>query len=299
MATVGSPGAETGLICLFGSPGSGKTVLLQEVAAALGAAGHVVMVQPGMVQPGGRPVAGSVILHDDAGWLADDALVRLARQPFPSIVAGPRELADRLLALPVGVRLVELLPVEAEDIPALVADLLGQAGLSPSMLLPEAVAALAERSGGLPRPLRLITDLAIFMARLEAVRAIMAAHVHRAAPVIENTGSAGGAIDADDESEARPAPGMRDPVPPGHAPSPRPRPAPLSQPEPAHGRWPVLAVAFALLLLAGAAAFWGAGLSLQSIDRALATLIAPSAAPRPSAHPLPAVSPRAGSPAHG
>jgi hypothetical protein len=156
VATVGSPGAETGLICLFGSPGSGKTVLLQEVAAALGAAGHVVMVQPGMVQPGGRPVAGSVILHDDAGWLADDALVRLARQPFPSIVAGPRELADRLLALPVGVRLVELLPVEAEDIPALVADLLGQAGLSPSMLLPEAVAALAERSGGLPRPLRLI-----------------------------------------------------------------------------------------------------------------------------------------------
>lgn len=179
--------AGRGLVLLSGSAGTGKTLLLQELARTLRVAGFDALLQlrgdipidPEQAEAGCAGGAGlRVILVDEAHRLDEAALRQLGRLGAGSLVlaglAGPAGWGG---ALPPGAVPVGLVPLGRDEVGAFVAARLAQAGQHADRISGQAVARLAERSGGVPRVLDMLVSAALFLS--EGGR-IEAAHVDEA-----------------------------------------------------------------------------------------------------------------------
>ena len=181
------------LVLVLGAPGTGKTLLLQELARMLRAAGTDVLLQargdlPIDAAKTGTADAGAgrrrVVLIDEADRMNDVALARLGQLgKCAFVLAGTPDPEDDQpggpsTAAAVVVRLAALQP---DEVGAFVAERLAQSGLSANALSAAAVARLAEHSGGMPHMLNMLADAALLLVRTGRSSRIEAAHVDQAA----------------------------------------------------------------------------------------------------------------------
>lgn len=165
---------------LVGPPGSGKTLLLRNLAHTLLKAGQPVHLV-GQAEAAGSPVAGGALLVDEADALGTDALAVLYAGAGPVLLAmlpgGPERLPRRLHPVR-SIVLDRLAPLEVAQF---IAARLAAAGRPGDLMEPEAVLALARHSSGLPRLVNVFGGAAAFLASLEGSSRISLRHVDEAA----------------------------------------------------------------------------------------------------------------------
>ena len=173
------------LVVVLGSTGTGKTLLLQDLAWALRGAGASVLVQPRddlPLEAANPRDAGRrrVVLVDDADQMNEAALERLGRLGRCAVVlAGLSNPGDGKGLR--GAKIVRLAPLAPDEVEAFVAARLAQSGLRTDMIDAAAVARLAERSGGIPRLVNGLAGRALSLARSEGAARVGAGHVDEAA----------------------------------------------------------------------------------------------------------------------
>lgn len=170
---------------LLGAPGSGKTLLLQELARVLRNADQPVrLIKQPVVLDG--PRGEDILLVDDADALDADVLAALCAGPGPVLLAARPSSAERLARHPV--RLVALDPLAPEDVARFVAARLAAAGRARDLLEAEAVLALARHSGGLPRLVNTIGGSALFLAGWDGSPRVRLRHVEEAVALRNDPG---------------------------------------------------------------------------------------------------------------
>ena len=186
-------GAGHGLVLVLGAPGSGKTLLLQEIARTLRAAGVDVILLPRgdlvldlaetEMAAAGMGQRRRVVLIDEAHRMNEAALNHLGqfgRCAF--VLAGMPDPGDEQPDGPhAGVVAVRLAALPPDEIGAFVAARLAQSGMRADLLSEAAVAQLAKHSGGVPRVLNMLAGAASFLARAERASCVEAVHVDQAA----------------------------------------------------------------------------------------------------------------------
>ncbi len=223
-----------GAACLVGAPGTGKSLLLQAIAA-----GGI----PGSPLPflantaAGRAAAmldwtgpGGLIL-DEADTLDDAALQRLATHARPLLIAGLPGMEPRLAGT--GVEIIRLAALRPLEVARVVAMRLDATGRPRDLFDPEAVLALAAHSGGLMRLVVTLAGSALFLAEQEptsgdAPLRVMARHVEEAVAMRD-----GLTLAPDPPPPAFPAAPLLTALDPGLAPAPAPGPTPGPTPGPA------------------------------------------------------------------
>lgn len=165
---------------LLGLPGSGKTLLLQEVARTLRQEGRAVRLA-GRGDALDGPDDAQVLLVDEAGRMGPDGLANLCARPSPFVAAALPGFTDRLTRLSRPVEAVTLPPLAPEEVARYVAARLAAAGQPRGLLEPGAVLALARHSGGLLRLVNIIGGAAVFLAKLDGVPRVSSKHVEEAA----------------------------------------------------------------------------------------------------------------------
>ncbi len=182
------------LVLVLGAPGTGKTLLLQELARTLRAAGTDVVLQSrgdlpidaaeiGMAANSGV-ARRRVVLIDEADRMNEAALERLGRLgECAFVLAGMPDPGDDQPDGPsaAATTVVRLAALPRDEVGAFVAARLAESGLGADLLSSEAVARLAEHSGGMPRVLNMLAGAALFLARAERAPRVEAAHVDQAA----------------------------------------------------------------------------------------------------------------------
>ena len=171
-----------GRAVLLGPPGSGKSLLLQELARALREAGVPVCLV-GRADALGGVVGREAVLVDEADACGDEALAVLRASAGPMVLAGLPGFAAQL---PQGadVRQIVLDRLSPEDVARFVVARLAAAG-RPGLLEPGAVLALAQASQGLLRLVNTIGAAAVFLAELEGSDFVTRRHVEEAAAMRE------------------------------------------------------------------------------------------------------------------
>jgi hypothetical protein len=175
--------AGAAIVAVIGAAGTGKTLLLADLARALRAEGHAVRILQGLDGSSG-PSAGNareVVLADEADRASDTALTELLGGEGAYVLTGLPSLASRLKALGIMVPVVALMPLAPEDVPEFIAARLLAAGKRPDLLSPEAIQEIAACSGGTPRLINSLTGAAVFAATLEGASRVTAEHVMEAA----------------------------------------------------------------------------------------------------------------------
>lgn len=188
LASVRSGG---GLILVLGLPGTGKSLLLRELADMLRNAGYDVLLQlrgdipieaaetanGGSEQP--RP---RVVLIDEADRITGAALERLGHLGARSFVlAGLAGSEGRLDRLPSPATIVRLAPLPPDEIGAFVAARLARTDRLTLTLTEQAASRLAAHSGGMPRVADMLIGAAAFLAAAEGATRVEAWHIDRAA----------------------------------------------------------------------------------------------------------------------
>lgn len=279
--------AGPGLVLVLGAPGTGKSLLLQDIARALRAEGADVVLQP----RGDLPVAPVprregrrlVVLIDEADRMDDAALEGLARLGRCAVVlAGVRDPGNgQADGSPAAAAVVRLSALPPGEVGAFVAARLAQSGLGAEALSGEAVARLAERSGGMPRVLNMLVAAALLLAGTEPSSRVEAAHVDQAAAL----------RDGDLDEQEGPAAGIAPGIVPCRLAEPPPA-AGGALPAPAEGAGPRRRLLVAACLVCGVAAVAVGGLAAwhggQARHEAPVMASAPLApVPLPSVAPAP------------
>ncbi len=176
--------AGPGLITLLGPAGTGKTLLLRDLARSLQAAGREVeLVGRGDLQFDAG--ATDVVLVDEAARMDEAALDSLAVPGVTAVLADLPGLETRLENHGLAVTIVRLDPLRPDEIGAFVADRLVRAGQPTDLLTADAVEAVALHSAGVPRVLNLLARAALFMAETEAAARVEERHVSLAVALRE------------------------------------------------------------------------------------------------------------------
>lgn len=165
---------------LLGPPGSGKSLLLKNLAHTLRGAGKPVHLI-GQTGASGDARAGGILLVDEADALGTDALGVLCAGPGPVLLAMLPGGSERLPQRSHPVRHVVLDRLAPLEVARFVAARLAAAGRPGDFLEPEAVLALARHSGGLPRLVNVFGAAAVFFAGLDGSSRIGQRHVDEAA----------------------------------------------------------------------------------------------------------------------
>lgn len=251
---------------LLGATGTGKTMLLQDLARTLRGRGRSVRI----VERGDALETSSrsdILLVDEAGSLDRNALAALCASGVPFLLAALPDFEDRLASLPGEITPIFLDPLCPQDVARFVAGRLAATGRPRDLIEPDAVLALARHSGGRLRLVNVLAGAAVFLAGLEHAPHVGRQHVDEAAAMR--------GVDADETPAepvaARPAQAVVAPPPTEVVP-------PLQAVGPARRR------AGPVILAAGIALLLAAGLVVSQRD------------PRPGPEPVTAVVPAAESP---
>lgn len=172
------------VVAVFGAPGTGKTLLLRDLALTFAESGHDVrMFDRGDILL--DLVATRVVLIDEADRISDEALkdVGRKRDGFFVLAAIPAA-AERLQAAFAKMTVVELMPLTMDEAGAFIAARLAQGGQPADLLTDDAVTKLAVCSAGVPRVLETLIKLASFSASLEGNLPVTGAHVEQAAALL-------------------------------------------------------------------------------------------------------------------
>lgn len=259
--------AGPGLTALLGPPGTGKSMMLQEVARTLLADGvDVTALRRGDAVD--ELELQGIVLIDEADRLAPGALAVLAaRDDLSVVLATLPGFADRLPDLP-GIKTVTLVPLGPAEAAELVEARLAQGSHAPDLLTPAAITELFRRSGGIPRVLHTLTDLAIFAASLEDAPRVTPAHVVEAVSFREGAQQTTDPAQQDAE----------------HIVAPDAMPTAVSPIKTHHSRWGAWATAAAVLLCL-AATLLPLGASAPLRPAALASDTIPTG-PTPTSQPV-------------
>lgn len=185
--------AGPGLAALFGPAGTGKTLLLHELARSLRATGRPCH----LIGRGDLPFTagpGEIVLVDEAARIEAATLRRLCASGAAAIVAELPGFEDHLDSFAAAITVVRLAPLQPDEIGAFVADRLARAGQPSDVLTPGAIAALAMHSAGVPRVLNLLARAALFMAASEGTMRVEQRHVDLAIELREGGAPEVGAL---------------------------------------------------------------------------------------------------------
>lgn len=167
-----------GQAVLLGPPGSGKSLLLRELARTLRGTGAEVRLVCHTDEFEAVAV-GEAVLVDEADAVEDGVLAGVLGGAGPVLLAGLPGLAARLPGGPAGVRRIVLDRLSPEDVARFVVARLAAAG-RPGLLTPEAILALARASDGLPRMVNTLGAAAVFLAGVEGSAQVDRHHVEEA-----------------------------------------------------------------------------------------------------------------------
>jgi hypothetical protein len=172
--------AGSGLVVVLGGPGTGKSLLLRELARQLEAGGREVrLVQRGDMV--GEPLTRGIELVDEADHIDPLTLGRLvaARDAVHVLAALPR-FAEQLSGFGTPMTVVALAPLTAQGVDDFVTRRLAAAGRSVDLVSRPAMAMLAEHSGGIPRVINMLVGAAISLAAAEGAYQVGSEHVEQA-----------------------------------------------------------------------------------------------------------------------
>lgn len=194
------------VVLLLGAAGTGKSLLLRELARLFGAAGYEAVVVPPGDAPFDRAAEGKrgakaraplIVLVDGADGLDEDALGRLGLLEARNYVFAATTVAGGpLVRLFSRAAVVHLEGLRPDEVGAFAASRLAAVRRPAAALEAGAGRRLAELSGGLPRAVDRLARAAAFLAAADGDGRVRASHVERAAAM-----RAGGA----DPGEARAA----------------------------------------------------------------------------------------------
>lgn len=179
-------GGYTVLLC--GAAGTGKTMLLREVARTLEAEGFVVdmRLHPGVAplqlgEDPGRPER-RVVLVDEADRLSIDEIMRLLGDQAGSLVLGGVAFPDGTeRVLPSDTIRLTLAPLQKNEIIAFVSAHAAVAERPSNFFTAEALESLAQISEGIPRLIVSLAGTSAWLAELNASSQVTAEHVDEAA----------------------------------------------------------------------------------------------------------------------
>ncbi len=165
-------------VLITGVAGTGKTVMLEDVARVLRAAGRTVRVRQANTDPA-PPERGEMLFVDEADKLPQDKLRQLLDSSAGAVVlAGLGTLAQRAGGKPLHVTLAALGQEAARDY---VVQWLASTGRVPAHLDSAALRQVIEASGGVPRLLSTLLGAGAWLAESSGAATITAAHIQEAA----------------------------------------------------------------------------------------------------------------------
>ncbi|MGI4940019.1 MAG: hypothetical protein ACRYHQ_05560, partial [Janthinobacterium lividum] len=163
---------------ITGAAGTGKTVMLEDVARVLRSAGRTVLVRQANTDPA-PPGRGEMLFVDEADKLPQDKLRQLLEASAGAVVlAGLGTLAQRAGGKPLHVTLAPLGQEAARDY---VVQWLASTGRVPAHLDSAALRQVVEASGGVPRLLSTLLGAGAWLAESSGAATITAAHIQEAA----------------------------------------------------------------------------------------------------------------------
>lgn len=163
-------------LLLLGRPGTGKSLLLRSLNQTLKGTG-VSVRQLRSDDPLDDLASEDVLLVDEAELLATTKCDQILRLPNALVMAGLPNLPERVSVCPDTFRCVTLEPLSPADVARFVIARLVENNLPRDTFMPDALVALALRSGGLLRVVIILAGAAMFFAEQRGAAKVTAEDV--------------------------------------------------------------------------------------------------------------------------
>ncbi|WP_458098338.1 nSTAND3 domain-containing NTPase [Roseomonas sp. WA12] len=166
-------------VVLVGLPGTGKTLLLRDLAQSLRKAGlSVRLTEPSDLL--NKAKKREILLLDEAASMQTEQLACVCNRADLSILVALPDFAEQLAKLDCAFVEVALEPLQPEDVALYVAASLETANQPTDLLEPDAIQALADRSQGLLRIVNALGAGAVFLRNMEGAAHVTQRHVEEA-----------------------------------------------------------------------------------------------------------------------